>query len=131
MEQFEILKIISINLEIYWHKPKLAREIIFYASQAYLGTMHFRKLHRVKQTKIISLANFVSVPFRRPFKILKVFANPIMRSMCTLLLEIFLSRNTVFYFLKNVWLLIVTSLEANKSCTLKFWHHRIARLTQI
>ena len=44
--------------------------------------------------------------------------------MCTLLLETFLSRNgqifplILFFFLKNVGMFMVTSLEANMSCTL-------------
>lgn len=118
MKHLKTLTFIIINLGKHWHKPKLAREIVFYASQACLVTMHFRKLHRVKQKKI----NFVL--FRGPFKILKSFANLIMHSMCTLLLEIFLSRNTVFpdrrfCFFLNVGMLIETSLEATESWTLK------------
>ena len=78
----------------------------------------------MKQIYIISEESFVSELFIGSVSILNVLASPIILSMCTRLLDIFLSSITVaqdilFFFLKNVGVFIWIFLCTNISCTLK------------
>ena len=82
--------------------------VVFIYTYAVSGMMQVFKLHNIKQTNVISLASFVSVTFKGSFRIVYVFASPIIPSICTLLLEIARSFKTVlpvilFVFRKKSW----------------------------
>ena len=85
------------------------------------------KLHNMQQINIISLPRAVSVAFIGWHRILYVFASPITRSICTLLLAIFLSLardlgENLFLCFRNIGILILTSTGwAKKSNPLAFF----------
>jgi hypothetical protein len=43
--------------------------------------VHIERMHNIKHTNVISLASFVSVTFKGSFRILYVFASPIILSI--------------------------------------------------
>ena len=98
-------------------------KMVSYYQLSMFGTIYVLKLHNIKQTNVIWDDNFVSVPVNGHVNILYVFPSPIILSICTLLLEIFLSFITIlpvilFFFLKKVGMLTWTFAVANKSWTL-------------
>ena len=108
---------------------KKKRNKFFFLIKAFLmviyaedGTMQFLKLHNMKQIYIISDESFVSELFIGSVSILNVLASQLILSMCTRLLDIFLSSITVahdilFFFLKNVGVFIWIFLCNNISWT--------------
>ena len=73
--------------------------------------MQFLKLHNMKQIYMISEESFVLELFIGSVSILNVLASPIILSMCTRLLDIFLfsitiTQDILFIFLKNVGVFI-------------------------
>ena len=55
-------------------------QVVFIYTYAVSGMMQGLKLHNIKQTNVSSLASFVSVTFKGSFRILYVFASPIILS---------------------------------------------------
>jgi hypothetical protein len=56
-------------------------QIVFIYTYAVFGMMQVLKLHNIKQTNVISLASFASVTFKGSFRIVYVFASPIILSI--------------------------------------------------
>ena len=56
-------------------------KVVFIYTYAVSGIMQVLKLRNIKHANVISLASFVSVTFKGSFRILYVFASPIILSI--------------------------------------------------